>query len=541
MSAPSPTASPRLTARTAVLGAACAATLVCGNVLLASIFDGSLPLVGTAGGEVWGHAWVQWWHADALPAWPGGPGDWVTGARDWPVIDPLPTALGALLGAILGTIAGYDLVVVLAVAGAFIGGAVLARDEGGDPWVGGTALALAPAWLGSVASGLTEDLAVGVAAVALGWVGSTRPRRALAAGACLGLLTACGLVLAWATGLTAVALGIGMWVRSDHRRRTAVGLASGAVVAVGLAVPTVALHADRLTGTGHRLGRFVPRPEPLWRLNPWKGVDLASFWVPGPVDPGDALVRMHPGYLGLSLVALGLVGGRSRWWWVLAAAMAVAPGPHLSLLGTPTGWSNPAVELLGLLPFGGLLNHHGRLLIIGSIALAVLAARGARRIGTRFGRRGLLLVWVGVVVDLALASPVGAPLPVADASPLGVYLEPAFSALPAGPVLQLPAAGPGVHFQRPLLDQRTHRRPLLLDPNRPGLPPALARSATGRFLASLAAPSPAPAPESFEWPAGVAVLVVESRFVDRVQATLGAPAVRAPDSAAWAAPASGLP
>jgi len=245
---------------------------------------------------------------------------------------------------------------------------------------------------------------------------------------------------------------------------------------------------------------------------------------------------MHPGYLGLSLVVLGLLAGRSRWWLVLLGAVLVAPGTHLSWMGQPLGMEGPAVAL-GWLPFGELINHHGRLLMLGAVALSVLAARGARQVTRRWGRpwgRGAVLAVV--VVDLALLGPVPTPLPTADARPLGVYTLPDFAALPEGAVLQLPAAGPGIHFQRPLYDQRIHQRPLLLDPNRPGLPPAYSRTDSGRFLASLVAPDSAPAPSAVEWPAGVALLVVSEPYVDRVADAFGPPSLRAEDSAVWTSP-----
>ncbi|HCH66534.1 MAG TPA: hypothetical protein DFR83_27260, partial [Deltaproteobacteria bacterium] len=288
--------------------------------------------------------------------------------------------------------------------------------------------------------------------------------------------------------------------------------------------------------SGHRTGHVSVRAEPLWRLNPWKGIDLASFWVPGRVDPGEALVRMHPGYLGLTLLCLGLIAGWSRWWVVLLASMACSLGSHISMAGAPTGLENPLGGLLAALPFGSLINHHGRILLVGAIALAVLAARGARRLHLRSGHRLRWVLLSLVALDLSLLGPVGAPLPVAQPTPLAVYTHPSMADLPPGPVLQLPAGGPGVHFQRPLLDQRAHRRPLMLDPNGPGLPPDLAQTPSGHFLASLAAPEGPRTPETFEWPAGVALLVVAEPHVTSVVKVVGPPAFRTHDSAVWAAP-----
>ena len=487
-------------------------------------------LLGAPGGEVFGHAWVQWWHAEALPGWPEGPGAWLVESRPWPVIDPLPTLVSAVLTRLAGLTTGWNAVVLGGVVLAFVGGADLARRTGGDPTVGGLALALAPALMGSAASGLTEDLAIGLVAMALARVGDADWRQGALAGILLGVLAWCGLLLAWMAGVAAVALGIATLVRDRSRWR---GLAAGAAGAVLLAAPAALLQGDRLGGAGHRTGEFIERAEPLWRLNPWKGVDLASFLVPGAMPPGDALVRMHPGYLGLSLLGLAIFGRWSRWWVVLGAVVLLAPGPRLAWMGTPLGLDNPAASVLQALPFGDLVNHHGRLLLLGAVALSALAARGAARIPARWR----MTVGGLVAMDLAALSPLPLPLPTTPHAPLAVTdceAGPCVDDLSSGGLLELPLAGPGVHFQRPLLQQPFHRRPVLANPNRPGLPMATARTGSGRWLGSLALPETAPPPEVFEPPAGISVLVArDPETATRIESVLGTPDIERAGTAAW--------
>ncbi len=487
-------------------------------------------LLGAPGGEVYGHAWVQWWHAQALPGWPRGPEGLLVHPRPWPVIDPLPTLLAAIVGRVAGLVTGWNALVLGAVMLAFAGGADLAKRAGGDPVVGGLALALAPSLLGSAASGLTEDLAVGLAALGLARVGADDGKQGALAGVFLGLLTWCGLVLAWATALAAVGLGLARLVQDRRRWK---GLVAGGAVAGLLAVPAALAQGARLGGAGHRTGQVVEQFEPLWRLNPWRGVDLASLVIPGPMDPGDALVRMHPGYLGLSLLVLAAVGGWSRWWPVLLAAVAVAPGARLAWMGRPLGVDNPAALLLDVVPFGDLVNHHGRLLLVGAVALSALASRGAVRVPPKWR----LFLGGLVAMDLAALSPVQAPLPVTPHAPLAVYdceTGDCIDDLEKGGVLELPVAGPGVHFQRPLLQQAFHGRPVMADPNRPGLPPGVVRTDTGRWLSSLAFPKPAPAPAVFEAPPGIAVIVAREAHIAAVAAVLGPPDVARAGAAAWA-------
>ncbi|RME28358.1 MAG: hypothetical protein D6798_02560 [Deltaproteobacteria bacterium] len=502
-----------------------AAALVTTLVVGGGLFQQPGGMLGYAGAEMWGHAWVQWWHGEALPAWPRGT-SLAVGAERWPVIDPLWTLLLAALGRVVGVVTAWNIGQLAAVVVAFLGGSALARREGGEPLIGGLALALAPAFMGSLASGLTEDAMVGLAAAGLGLVGRPGWRTGVLAGLALGLLAGCGLLLAWQVAVVAVAFSL-VAVTRDRRTLPSTLVAGG--IALVLALPVALSQGSRLAGEGHRLGVAATRVEPLWRLNPWRGVDLASLLVPGPQDPGEALVRIHPGYLGWSLLGLAMIGGRSRWWWVLLGAVLVAPGDALSFAGRPLELGNPAARLLDLLPGGSLVNHHGRLLLVGAIALSVLAARGAARLRARWGPRAVLGVTVLVAIDLVLLAPGGAPLPVADPTPPDVLTR--LEGLPTGPMIVLPAGGPGVHFQRPLFDQRVHRRPLLINPTRPGLPAPLDRTPTGRWLAGLGAGAAPPPGELDFGPA--ALLFVAPPLVEPAADVLGPPTRRGRDGAVW--------
>ncbi|MCP4810803.1 MAG: hypothetical protein GY913_11305 [Proteobacteria bacterium] len=410
---------------------------------------GSGDLLGFAGAEVYGHAWVQWWHGEALPGWPAGT-ELAAGADPWPVIDPVTTGLGAVLGRLFGYTAGWNLTVFLAVVGAFLGGAFLAKREGGHPLVGGVVLALAPIFMGSLASGLTEDAALGLLAAALACLAAPGLVMAVVGGLLLGLLAWCGPYLAWMGGVCALGLGVHALVRdrTDWRRWLVAG-----VLALVIALPAALSQEDR----SGQSGVTVEQSEPLWKLNPWRGADLGSLVTPGPQDPGDALIRIHPGYLGLIALGLAIYGGRSRWWFVLLASVLLAPGETLRAFGEPLGVANPFAWLLDQLPFGGSFHHHARFLLIGQVALAVLAARGAQRLG-----RGELMAGL-IGLELLLLAPSPAPLPTARSEVARIWEE-----VEVGPVYPVPAAGPGVHFQAPLYAQRAHGEPLAITPNMPG-------------------------------------------------------------------------
>ena len=187
-------------------------------------------------------------------------------------------------------------------------------------------------------------------------IGDRDWRRGALGGLLLGLSAFCGLVLAWGGAVLALIWGVSILVRDRERWKS---LLAGAAAALALAWPAASLQGARLSGEGHRLGSHVPGPEPLWPLNPWQGVDLASFLRPGRFDAGEAILRTHPAWLGA--IALGLaiwaawkLGRRSLPLWIgLLVLIGWAPGDHLSWAGEPLGAdTNPCTRVMELVPFG---------------------------------------------------------------------------------------------------------------------------------------------------------------------------------------------
>lgn len=450
-------------------------------------------LAGSPGAEVYGHAWVQGWASAGWPAWPRGT-DLALGTESWPVIDPLPTWLAAGLARLMGLTAAWNALYAAAIVGAAAGGGALARAFGGSGLYGAVGLALSPIWLGSLTSGLTEDAAVGLAAWALA---ELHAGRRWLGGLLLGVLAWCGLYLAWLAG--AVALFLGAWHlarRSGPVTDWLLAAVLAGVVGLGAARP----FAERLAGEGHRSGAPPVGEEPLWRLNPWRKVDVASFFVPGEVDPGEALVREHPAYAGWTTLGLAVVGG-GPWTLLAALPAAVAVGDPPAWLGHPLDAPNPVVTAFRALPLADRFNHLGRVWIVGEALLVVLAARGVRRLP----RRAEPWLVALVAVEVAALSPARVPLPGTPTAAPPIYA--ALASLPPGPVVVLGAAGPGVHPQKLFFDQRAHGRRLLANPNRP-VPPR-------------------------DLPAGALVVTLDAAATAEAERALGPPDVRAGDGAAW--------
>ena len=484
--------------------------LLLGVVSVSGLLSGG-ELAGHAGGEAFGHAWSHWWRGQALPGWPGGT-ELVLGAGSWPLIDPLPSFFSGLVGLLAGPAAGYNAWLALSVVLAGAGGWFLAARTGGSPWVGAVALAWAPPFLGSLGSGLTEDSGLGLSALGLAFLGEPFRKGGWLSGACIGLSACCGLVLGWLTGLCALLLGAVLLLGRPGRWRS---LAASAAVAAPLAGLAAWPHLSRLEGAGHRSGELHRLAEPLWRVNPWKNADLASLATPGRAELADSLVRTHPGYLGILLLLLALLSPARRWWLPLSAMAALSLGPSIWWAGEPSGVSNPVYPLLALLPGAELLNHHGRALLLASVALAALASSGAAR-----------LPWPGLAAllaaaDLAFLSPLSPRLPTTGPTESPVLLSLAARDLD-GYVLPLPAAGPGIAYQKPLWEQRLHGQRLWLHPNRPGVPGA-GSDPVLKWLSGLAFPDPAPPPREPVFPPGLSALLVREPYSAPVAEALGPP------------------
>src|SRR6185436_2954876 len=136
-----------------------------------------------------------------------------------------------------------------------------------------------------------------------------------------------------------------------------------------------------------------------------------------------------------------------------------------------------------------------------------------------------------VALDFLLASP--APLPLAVAPSAPAEISGALAGLSDGPMLVIPASGPGLNFLRPLVAQRAHGRKLLLDPNRPGVVAKVAATPFGGWLDAIGVPGRVASRPADLFLPGVSVLVVMEPHVDRVAALLGPPNVRKMDGGAW--------
>ena len=489
--------------------------------------------IGSPGGELYGHAWMQGLAARSWPMLPQVEAWTTAGGR--PAIDPIQTwicgGLARWIGSAGGPVAWNGMVLAgLVLAGhagvrlcrALIPPGADARTRRLAEDVGMVSLQTAPIFLGSITSGLTEDLGWGLAILA---VADLLEGRRWRGAILLGLSAGTGLYTAWMGGI--VATGLGIWRIVAAARggrgallRQAAGWAGAGLLAGGIALGIASPHLGRIlsaeAGQAEQRGP-PPRTEPLWRLNPWQGADIASFVVPGKQPAGEAMVREHPAWIGVALPGLalyGLSGGLSggigplHLIWPLVLGMSVGPAPMIA--GEPIPAPNPLLTALRWLPGASNLHHHARLLLLAEPILLALALPGLLRLA---GSRPGAARWLPVIIaaDHLLLSAARLPLPGTPATSPAIYAE--LEALPPGPLAVVGASGPGVHPQKVFFDQLAHGRRLLLDPDRP-VP--LRRVPAGSVLVVLGPP--------------------ESRPRMEETARRGPPAASTPDGAAWIVP-----
>ena len=460
-------------------------------------------LIGIGGAEVYGHGWNWWWRTQRWPILEQGTHAAV-GVESFPAIDLLPLMTLGWIARWFSPVAAHNIWVVLCCALAAYGGKKLADSVNGNPLFGAMAVAWSAPFLGSISSGLTEDMALGLSALALA---AARRNLVVAAGWTVAT-AASGLVLGWLTG--ALLLGYGMLHAHPWKQR----LNAAGVLAAGSG-PLLWLHWNRLTGGGHRSGEHVLGNEPFWSINPWKQADAASFFLTQDLELTSLMVRAHPGYLSWVVLLLVMLAGRKHWKLIALGLgfIGLALGANLRFLGQDTGAPNPIWMLWQVLPGAELLNHHARVI---PVALLPLVAVAAQRVATlRIAQQPFLLLLLGC--ELCLLSPMGIFLPTTSShqSSLLQSHQPT-----QGRWLHLPMSGPGRSFQLPLWLQTQHQQPLWLWPNRPGYPPTAPKNETIEWLLR---PDTASVPSTPCMPSDITGIFAEAQLKSTYSPVLGPP------------------
>ena len=319
----------------------------------------------------------------------------------------------------------------------------------GSGLVCGVAYGLSPFLIGQVMSGEAETLSAWPLPLMVLLLLSTRRAAWVGAGA----IGAIGALGSWYYGAF-MAILIALWTLLRGRL-----WAADRDVAVLLAPLTF---AALILGPALAYARILASPEQLFR-----GPDMATYLAEQPralaAMSSDPLAWIGAGAAGatshvdaIPWIVLGLTGlGLWHWrrsdapcsvWWVVGLtglALVLSVGPVLHINGAPVLSVTPYRLLMAIPPLDLMRLPH-RWMLVATLGLAVLAARGASLMPRLFG--GLIFLETLWFVAPPILSTTVTP--------------PAVVARITGPVLELPTRTLGQDARgRYLLWQRTHRQP----------------------------------------------------------------------------------
>ncbi len=380
------------------------------------------------GFDTWQNMWNMWWLREALLTranpfftpylyYPHGAALWLQ------TLNPINFLISLPIHARFGLVAAYNSVVLLSLTLSGYTAYLLARatlaSAGASPagthraaLVGGAVFATSGYLLSQVLGSHTHMLAawpLPLAALALLRAAQAPDGRRIAlAGALVALTVLCDwqyllFTLIWAAWY-AVARLLFHWPQGAPGGLRAGLHGSGApavVAAIGLALLLVLPLAIPTARFAARVPTAETEGGPDFRLE--HSADLADFFIPSQIHPlfgqlaerlqaykAETHIQNKTVYLGLVALALAAFGARGREgrFWLLSALLfaLLALGPQLQILGWRTGLPLPGALLYDL-PLIRISRYPVRFAVYVMLALAILAALGARRLLEALERR----------------------------------------------------------------------------------------------------------------------------------------------------------
>ncbi|MGB9632426.1 MAG: hypothetical protein ACPL8I_03795, partial [Chloroflexaceae bacterium] len=453
------------------------------------------------GFDTWQNMWNMWWLREALLTrsnpfftpylyYPHGAGLWLQ------TLNPINFLVSLPIHALFGLVVAYNFVVLFSLTLSGYAAYLLARgvlaEHGPSPTtnhraalIAGVIFACSGYLLAQVLGSHTHMLAawpLPLAALALHRAAS-RPGwgRSALAGALIALTVLCDwqyllFTLIWAAwyALARLLFHRPAGERGGPLPRLRASGAPAVVASIGvalllvlpLAVPT-ARFASQVPGAETEGG-------PTFRLE--HSADLADFFIPGQLHPllgplaerlqgykDNVHIQSKTAYLGLVTLILAGYGLRDdrRFFWLLSAGLftLLALGPQLQILGQRTGIPLPGALLYDL-PLLRISRYPLRFVVYTMLALAILAALGARRLLAALERharrpgRAANLALAGLVALIAFEN-LTTPFPM-----VRVYVPPLYNNLGKDPEAYAILESPFYYDVSPtfLLFQIAHRK-----------------------------------------------------------------------------------
>ena len=213
---------------------------------------------------------------------------------------------------------------------------------------------------------------------------------------------------------------------------------------------------------GHRSTFTTSQFEPMWVLNPWHHIDLASlFWV-GPVDFSEQIIRLHPASLGLAAIVSSFGCRDWKWWTMFHNVCGFSLGPEVYWMGSFDWIQNP---LHWIFEFDtGLFTAQSSWEMDADGDDLLDCDRCPRHEEIQYGVLDDSTYCIGMVFrDTHWNAPYG----YATNQNITCFEPAEEMEISEETRLLQTIAGPGVVFQQALYEQTVHGIPLWMNPNRP--------------------------------------------------------------------------
>jgi hypothetical protein len=432
-------------------------------VLSGALIDPAGRVAGAAQSDVWKHLWGHWWVRDSILRGEGLPLH--THLVNSPLggslycIDPLDALLSIPLQALFGLTASFNIQLfihlLLGALAAFLLVRHLTKDRP-SALIAGTAYAFSPYVLAyPVSSGVTETANIEWLPLYVLFLMKTSEEpgwRNPAAAAIFLFLTSFSC---WYYGYIALLFTALWWVwglvshlRTRRRGEAASRLPlAGMTVMMGLFCAMILMPALAFKRTIESTDSLLP-PYVAQRTEVNVPEHLSpsfsnSSRLEDAVRPGkgnlnvtavtDLLMRSsYAGFIVLLLAAAGAGGGqRGRFWWLFCALLflLLAAGPYLMVTSSIhlSGPNSPLYRIFLHFPLFSKIAIPFRFTLLVTLALAVLAAFGYRRISEGYSRRERaffsLVLSAQILLEFFLLSPAPYPACSAKVSIPAIYAE----------------------------------------------------------------------------------------------------------------------
>ena len=470
-------------------------------------------LIGHPGNDTWNHVWGYWWVADSiekgvwpqyaeLMAWPNG------GSLYF--IDTMQAVFSWPMQKIFGPVFAYNFVIIVQLALCGYGAWLLAFKKTGDAFGSCAALfifEMTPHIMGQAYNGISETVCAGWFPLSIWALFCLMERPSWKNASLLVLFGSLCILSSWYYGLfTAIAASILLlwsvltqgWLY--RWRHISIWLLVAAVLSLLIVAGPFLSFQSSLGAEDALVTRdpdFVERS-----LINHNITDIVAFFNPSKVpSPNlfllygeELIIVIYIGWIAISLAIYSIYSFRrtreiAPWIWMGLLFFLFSLGPYLNVGGSYLELDGkriplPFLALFTAFPIFDRISHPFRFTVGVELAVAILAAHGARKLLRGYETRSkiaiLCALGFAIMMEYRLASPAQIPIPTSDATISQAYEDMKEDPI-HGAVLDLPLTLPNLERAIFVWNQSVHERPVPWGLNDP-MPTALLKNQLTKTL-----------------------------------------------------------